>query len=189
MVFVLLEPWEGLRLPQGSCYRLRKRSLDGHVPLIRTILPAGSVCFSVHCLLWMEEACAKIFGLDSAMGSSSGAMNRATPNGELTPYPDDDDGNQSDFADDPFHSHDDVRARLLPDFTAVHKLCPSASPAKPGDFSGVLTMALQNVDAIPERNSAGASKLKHWNVYASLKKLLQRRSLFGLLKRYMGLRT
>lgn len=71
---------------------MAKRPLGCNVLLTGRALPACSVRYAVGQLLSMDEAPASIFGPDGALGSASGAMGGELRDGELTSYPNEDDG-------------------------------------------------------------------------------------------------
>lgn len=70
----------------------RKRPLDGGVFLACKSLPDSAVCFPVNQVLLMDEARAKIFSPDSAPSFGLWCHRQCSEN-ELTPHPEEDDGN------------------------------------------------------------------------------------------------
>lgn len=100
----------------------------------------------------------RILGPDVAQGSASNAMGGDSQNDELTLYPDDDDGDDYEFADLAADSHAEVHASLCRDFDAICEVCSSASIAKAEGASVVFSLALQNLNAGTYRYSAVADK-------------------------------
>lgn len=86
---------------------------------------------AVDQLLSKDEARARIFGPDADLGSASGAISDDPHENEHMPYPDEDDGDDWDFADGPVDPHVEVRASHRQDFDAIHELCQSATVAVP----------------------------------------------------------
>lgn len=87
-----LETGEVFDLPQGHTTVLHKRRLDGDISLISRALPARTVPFAVNQLLSMDEARARIFSPDAVPGLGSDVMGGDLQDDDLTPYPDEDDG-------------------------------------------------------------------------------------------------
>lgn len=114
--------------------------------------------FPVHQLLSKDEARARILRPDATPGSPSDAMGSDLHDDELTPYPDEDNGDSWYLADVTGNSHVNVRTSLRREFYAIRKLCGSAKAAAPEDGSSVLILALQNLNATTERDSAVTAK-------------------------------
>lgn len=91
-------------------------------------------------------------------GSVSGAVDAESCNCELAQHPDDDDGNNWNFADVPVSCHVDVGASLCQDFESISGMCCSANVAVPGDAGRVSSLFLPKLDAIMEWKSATAAK-------------------------------
>lgn len=89
----------------GRTMQLRRRPLDGRVPLIGKTPLARAVLFAVDQMHSMEDACARIFRSSAVLGSASAAVGGYSCKDELAPYPVDGDGNDWDFADAAVLSH------------------------------------------------------------------------------------
>lgn len=89
----------------------------------------------------MDEAWARIFGSNSALGWPSGAMSGDLGSNKLTPYPNDDGSNDRNLANVTVYSQVEVRASLRQDSEAIRKLCRSAHVSVPEDARSVSTLA------------------------------------------------
>lgn len=106
----------------------------------------------------MDETRGRSFGRYVALRSVSGAMGGESCDKELTPYYDEDDGDQWELVHVPADFHINVCAILRGDFDAIHELCRSASVAVPEHTGGVFSLGLQNLNAIEEQDYAVAAK-------------------------------
>lgn len=106
----------------------------------------------------MDEARAKTLCSDGGLHAASNVMGDDSHDGELTPYSDDVDVSDLEFADVPVDSYVGVPASIPRDFDAICEVCRSANVAVPEDVRGVFGLVVQNLKAIKERNSAVAGK-------------------------------
>lgn len=139
------------------CLRVVRRHcvsvpLTGILSVIIAHLPARAVCFVVDRLLWMADARARIIGSDGTLGAASGAVDGDAGVDALAPYSDDD--VRWDFVDVLVNAHIEVRAILRQDFDSFRELCHSANVLVSEDSNETFSLALHNLNAVPNYDSA-----------------------------------
>lgn len=131
--------------------------LAAMIPLLVELCRPGLFYFAVNLQFSMDEARARILGSDGTLCFISGAVDSDLHDDEIVPYPDDNQGDDWDFADVPVDSHVNVCANHSRYVDAIREVCCSANVAVLADASEVFSLALQNLDAIMKRPSAVAS--------------------------------
>lgn len=106
----------------------------------------------------MDVARASLFRFDDVLGSAPDAMGSDSGDDELTPHSDNDNDDDWDFADGPVDFHIDALASPPQGFDAIRELRRLAGVAVPEEGSDIFIFALQNLNAIMERDSAVAAK-------------------------------
>lgn len=85
-------------------------------------------------------------------------INRGLHNGELAPYPDDNDGDDWHLADMRIESHVDVHASRHREFDALCQQCCLINVAVPGNATAVFSLTLKNLNSATDWDYAEAAK-------------------------------
>lgn len=160
---------------------LRKRPLDGDVPLGHRELLSHTVTFVLGQQLSKNEACARVFGPHVALFWALEALDCDRCDEVLMQYPDENDSNGWDYSDMAADPHVDGHASPRRDFDALWEVCGYANLTVPEEANSVFFMPLQNLNAITKRNSAVDAKAESFghvcireDAEALLKRMLHR---------------
>lgn len=121
---------------------LPSRPLDGDVPFVCRALLAGSVRFPVDQLLSKDGARTRVLSPNCTHVSVSDAMGCDMLDNELTPYPENDNSDDWDFANVPVDPHIDICASLRRHYDGVQELGRSTNAALSENADSVFSLRL-----------------------------------------------